>query len=417
MADITSKVGGTGAANQFHDVALIQAMLHVIGSPKGLPYLAGHYDGVCGGQTIAAIKAFQADHQTANLPATPQSSSFKLGVPALRQPSIPNPRSGMSLALKTPGLGTPAAEFGPSFALPSLMKDDFGVIKPGGPTVDALNNLLPATHKGIRTAAGAHLVYWSGSAQAAAASAAAIAAESRLNEDFRKKVAEVVTRVFRKYELVLSLAGNMGGPRTFQEQFEQRRDKPGTTKAGPGESNHNFGQGMDLGFYPIKWMEFSGKPVNDDWWLNKLVKTYNLKLWADELWDLRNEIAVDQVGLFPSALDGDDIHLQKFSDDDVNVGMPNSLAKLLDTAGAMSWRHHNGGYECDLGFGGPWRHVGKSMEIWAETGPMKKDWIAHGKGVAVTAVTDADLTAMRRKLKADFQAAEAARDQWVAQPK
>jgi hypothetical protein len=415
MADITNRVGGTGAANQFHDVALIQAMLRVIGSPKGHPYLAGHYNGVCGSQTISAIMEFQTDHRTANLPAAPPSSPFKLGVPALKQPSIPNPDSRAGGALKTPVLGAPASGFGPSFSLPSLMKDDFGVIKPGGATMDALNDLLPASHKGIRTAPGAHLVYWSGSAQASAASAAAIAAETRLNEDFRKKVANVVTLMFNKYELVLSLAGKIGGPRTFQEQFVQRRDKPNTTKAGPGESNHNFGQGVDLGFYPIKWMGLSGQPVDDDWWLNKLVPGH--KLWSDELWGLRNEIAVDQLGLFPSGLEGDVYHLQRFSDGDDNVSMVNSLAKLLDTAGAMSWRHHGGGYECDLGFGGPWRHVGKSMEIWAETGPMHKDWIAHGKGVAVTAVSDGDLTAMRHALKADFEAAEAARDQWVAQPK
>jgi hypothetical protein len=61
--------------------------------------------------------------------------------------------------------------------------------------------------------------------------------------------------------------------------------------------------------------------------------------------------------------------------------------------------------------------VGTADKIWDGTGPVEDVWIAAGKKVAKAAVKDADVKAMHDALRGDFKAAEAARDQWVAEPK
>jgi hypothetical protein len=405
MADIVAKVGEK-SPNNFYDVALIQAMLQVIRNPKNQPYLSAHYDGVCGSGTINAIKAFQTDNGTATMPVSAPPRSAGFGLPPLK-PSLPG--------VMTPNPGMTPAPSGQrfGFGLPTLsLLDDLGVIKPGGPTLDKLNELLPPQFKQIRSAPGLHFVYWSGSAGDASDSAATISSNTELHEVFRKNVADLVKQMFDKYEIVLTLTPS-GGRRTFQKQYELKTGPGDVTNAGPGESNHNFGQAVDIGFNGFKWMTPIGMIVTDDWWLNKMVKTHSH--WVPEMWRLRDAIGFDQLGMFKSNKDGDDIHIQRYSDD--NVSVRKSLAKLLDTAGTMNWRLQHD-YECNLGFtGGAFHPVGKATQIWDKSGPMQKAWIAAGKHIAVTAVTDADVTAMRNALRADFEAAEAARDRWTAEPK
>jgi len=407
LADITDKVGDKASLNKFHDVALIQAMLHVIRNPKGHPYLPAHYDGVCSRGTVAAIKAFQADKGTAPVPTPIMAPT---GRPSFGLPP-----------LKPPGAGMPAsapAQKTSVFGIPVLtLQDEYGVIKPGGPTIDKLNDLLPAAFKQIRTAPGVHTVYWSMLAKEAADSAAAISSNTELHEQFRKNVADLVKKMFDQYDIVLTLTPS-GGRRTFQKQYELKMGPGDVTNAGPGESNHNFGQAVDIGFNKLTWMTPTGGQVTDDWWFNKMTKSH--PHWVSEFWALRNAIAFDQLGMFKSNKEGDDIHIQRYSDD--NVGMGKSLAKLLNTAGTMSWRyspvHHHNEYDCDLGFtGGAWHHVGKSTQVWDKSGPMEKAWLATGKGIHVSAVKDADVRAMRDALRAEFEAAEVARDQWTGEPK
>jgi hypothetical protein len=140
----------------------------------------------------------------------------------------------------------------------------------------------------------------------------------------------------------------------------------------------------------------------------------------------RFPIACDQLGLFPTIKKDDHEHLQIFDDHRVNMGR--SLAKLLSNTGArMRWKvieyphppgqpHRSNDYTCDLGFGGTLHNVGDAMRIWEGHGLVQKAWIAAGKHVPVTAVSDADVTAVRNALTAAFEAAEAAKDQWTAEP-
>jgi hypothetical protein len=75
------------------------------------------------------------------------------------------------------------------------------------------------------------------------------------------------------------------------------------------------------------------------------------------MWEVRNKIAFNELGLFKSNLKGDLIHIQKFSDN--NISMRNSLAHLLTQVGTMKWSHGPGGYACDLGGGGGQRCPGR----------------------------------------------------------
>jgi hypothetical protein len=58
------------------------------------------------------------------------------------------------------------------------------------------------------------------------------------------------------------------------------------TGAGPGESNHNFGMAVDIGFRGFKFVKSHGGAEVDDWWLVKLGGAK-----AKELWTARNRIA------------------------------------------------------------------------------------------------------------------------------
>jgi hypothetical protein len=421
MANISDRVGAGSALNLLHDVALVQAMLKHIRGPKGHPFLVGHYDGVCGTPTIDAIKAFQLANDTASLPLQSRTAPSALGIPALalQARGVAGSQFGIP-ALKPPqisklpqisGLKNPSSGVG----APTLsLKDELGAIRPGGPTMKRLNDLLPVTHKGIRTAPGAHVVYWSGSAQDAADSAAAVAADTNLNAVFRQKISDLVTRMFTQYELVLEVVPQTGGLRAFQDQYRIRHDTPSATQAGPGESNHNFGQAVDIGYPGLQWMRNTGESIIETGFDLKKMMHINDR-WKLEMWALRNAIAYGQLGLFKTKKKNDDEHIQMF--DDNHVSMPKSLARLLSTAGRMRWRSAGSReYECDLGFGGHFHKVGEAMQIWDKSGPVDKAWIAAGKHIAVTAVTDADVAAMRAALKAEFDAAEAAAGRWVAIP-
>jgi hypothetical protein len=234
---------------------------------------------------------------------------------------------------------------------------------------------------------------------------------------------------------VLWLTGS-GGHRSFEEQF-QIFVKNKTTKAGPGESNHNFGRAVDIGFNKLQWLKGGGTIVkNEDWWLNKLTndgkdKVGNAK--AQEFWKARDAIAIP-LGLWNSILDGDDDHLQSFDDH-----LPNdrALVDLMNRVGALKWEaEHNTPrrYLCDLGFGGKMYNVGKATDIWNLTATVTKAMIAEGRTEVLKAaalakgpaavkavvpvkerdVKDEDVKNMRKSLKDDFLSAEKEWLKWRA---
>ena len=387
MADLKNAIGEQTPNNR-HDVALAQAMLGLVDSPKHHAYLGGFYDGIFGGHTRQAILNFQVDYKTANE----------------KHPAAvaPGTRPGMDYDCVTHhGQFSPASRV----ALPSNL-DTPGKMSPGAATILKMNELLPPDFRDIMIAPGTRVVYWPDLPGQVAGYAKNVETDKTLDEDFRGDVATLVRRMFEKHKILLTIAPD-GGRRTFQRQYEIATDPSGATGAGPGESNHNYGKAVDIGFNQFEWLQAGGTSIIDDWWLNKLAKLHPDRML--DMWKIRNAIAFDEIGMFRSKKPGDHIHIQAYSDD--NVSMVKSLAALLDKKGTFSWRYLHG-YECDLGFGGAWHKVGTAVEIWESSGPMEKQWIAAGKGVAASTVLDSDVKKMRASLRADFEAAEAGRDDW-----
>ncbi|MDZ7638103.1 MAG: M15 family metallopeptidase [Bryobacterales bacterium] len=392
MADIKDSVGEQ-AANKEHDVAMVQAMLRVVKDAKNQPYLAGNYDGSYGKLTKAAIASFQNDHK---------------------------------LAAAKPGPG----------------QDLQGIVSAGGPTILKLDAMLPADYKDIRILPDTRTVFWPGAEADAKASAKAILGTADMEVTFRTAVAKLVDTMFQQHKIVLSLT-NTGGRRTFQKQYELITQPNPPTKAGPGESNHNFGMAVDIGFKGLKWMQGDGGSKVDDWWLNSLQKVSANK--AAEMWAARNVVAVTQLKLHPSALKGDLIHLQRFSDN--NVSMRRSLAGHLNNVGKMGWKHFNNQYQSDFGWKDAFFPVGTATQIWGKTAPITKDNLAKalsnakvppppppnkkaglqplqkvppllqpGKAIAAANITQKQIDEVRSLLRAEMNTAEKEAFKWQALP-
>jgi hypothetical protein len=371
MPDITDSVGETGK-NQPHDVAMVQAMLKAIKNAKGAPYLTTNYDGAYGKNTKAAIIAFQTDHKTT-----------------------------------------------------SATGDTAGLIKAGGATMGKINDLLPADRKTMRIVEGMKTVYLEGDATVAKAKSTAVAADVELDVAFRAKIAQLIDSMFATHKIVLSIAPQ-GGRRTFAQQAAL---SAAVTGAGPGESNHNFGMAVDIGFDGIKWLQGDGTVKSDDSWLNSLSKVKAAEF--NKFWEIRNDIALKApIGVFKTKKAGDLIHLQNFDDTAVSYGR--SLATLLDAVGAFRWQAQAGSpnsYKTDLGGGAKSYNVGTSKQIWAENATVTKAMLAElktakeplagGKPKKVWKEADikaTDLTAMKKTLKGEFETAEAKRATWKAVP-
>lgn len=366
MPDITNSVGEAGT-NKVHDIALVQAMLRVVKNSKGQPYIAS-YDGIYGGQTRAAIINFQKDQKVGE-------------------------------------------------AKPGAGQDKLGLVTAGGPTIKKLNALLPAVYKDIRIIEDTKTVYWPGVAAEAQKHQNAINTDPQLETAFRAKVAQLVQVMHTRHKIVLSLTAT-GGLRTFQKQYELVTQPNPPTQAGPGESNHNFGMAVDIGFKGFKWMRSDGQEKVDDWWLNQLASVSSAK--AQELWQARNKIAFQELNMHPSALKGDLIHIQKFSDN--NVSMRHSLADLIDHTGKMHWTHTNGQYQTDFGLGGDVFPVGTATQIWAKNAQVSKDELAKAlskaqkKQVKATDITADQLKSIKLQLRGEMETAETNAFKWQPIP-
>ena len=349
MPSITSSVGEGKSANKSHDVALVQAMLRVI-KKGGKAYLGGNYDGVYGKLTKAAIDKFQTDYKLIKKAGTDKS----------------------------------------------------GKLMPNGETIKKLNALLPATHKPMRIIPGTKTVYIEDTSANAALSKQAVAKYPSLEANFQKKVGDLVQEMFKQHKIVLWVTPT-GYRRTFAEQSTQVN-----TNAGPGESNHNFGRAVDIGFKNLKWLRGNGTWVTDAYWLNQLEKTSVAK--ATSFWDARDAIALKSpISMY--RLKFERIHLQSYNQ--AAASSSRSLASLLTTVGAMKWAAR---YKCDLGGGKQLFHVGNAKQIWAGNATVSKADIATAKGIKVAKVTAKDVADMKKALKADFEAADAQWKQWKPVP-
>lgn len=321
MARLTGSVGA-GTPNPKHDVALIQAMLRVIKNPKGQPYVTFNYDGgfTLNGATHKAIMAFQTDHKTT--------------------------------------AGPPP--------------ETLGKIDMNGKTFAKMSELLPASHREIRALENFPVVYLAGTQAELNAAVARVNSDDKFRVDFKAKLVNLINAFYQKYGIVLSVNPDWanGGFRTFQQQrdlMDQRDDKGNpVTQSGPGESNHNWGNGADVGFAKFWLLKGDGNLVKvpkstelgDGPWLTELAKIDQSAV--AELWKQRDQM----TPLFPSALAGDKPHLQSFSDNQVSMGK--SLAEHMNIEGCMWWDYKQGAYWCNYGLANPDTKfkLGSAKKIW-----------------------------------------------------
>lgn len=352
MPNITNSVGDT-ATNKTHDVSIVQAMLRVI-KKNGAAYLGGNYDGSYGAITKTAITKFQNDYK------------------------LVGPKS----------------------------TDMLGKIMPNGETIKKMNATLPLAYKEMRVIANTKTVYLPGSAADYMNNKTSIASNQNLDATFRAKVAQMVQKMYEQHKIVLKVTST-GGLRSFQDQANIN---PANTGAGPGESNHNFGRAVDIGFRGFKWIQSNGNIKTDNDWLSHLANASNAK--ATALWDARDAIALKApISLF--RLTFERIHLQSFNQ--TLVSSMRSLASLLTQTGAMTWAQHTQwklGYKANLGKGTELFAAGTARQIWAGNATISKANIAKVKGIPEAKITANDITQMKASLKADFQAAETNWKKW-----
>lgn len=378
MQLITASVGENGT-NSINDSALVQAILLKTQStataarPAG-PYLSS-YDGVVGNGTKTAIRNFQTDHVFISADGT-QSAN------------VPNATAGL--------------------------------VRPGDATWTKLLERVDPAFSDMRVLVGGKTVYV---AATAAQLQTKVAAANALifTAGFRLKVINCMNRMHELYGTAISVSAQ-GDRRNFQQQYDLLNSGRGVTNAGPGESNHNFGMAVDLGFKDLRWLKRDGTVVeNETSWFHKMDAETGFSGESTRFWDILREVGTSpQVGAFRGPV-SDRPHLQNWND--AGVSMTARLPFLLTSAGQMRWSRANGVYTCDLGYGGDYYPVGTSSQIWNRQATVTIAQITQARAAARAArpprpaptapVTQADVIAMQAALRADFDAADAAWRTWT----
>jgi len=287
MTNISGLVGSLKANNK-SDVAIVQTCLKLIKTSAGSPFLSGSIDGSFGKNTKAAIVAFQDKY----------TGDANVGA---------------------------------------------GIMGAGGATIKKMASLLPIGKKDLRALPGQSRVYIAGSPNALAQSKLKISTTA-LTPSFKLSINAVIQSMYDKHKVVLGLAVK-GGRRTFAQQAAL---SSAVTKAGPGESNHQWGNGADLGFVGLQWFKGNGALVTDDTWLENLRKTqYSHYI---KFWDVRDAVATKPPNNLFTIRTLELIHLQAYSNS--NYSASRSLAAHLTNVGDWTWSAIPGGpnrYACNLG--------------------------------------------------------------------
>jgi hypothetical protein len=393
---LISKSVGDGGVNNKSDVALVQAILvktqrftfrpPLIAPVASGPYLAS-YDGICGNATVAAIRDFQADH----FPKAPAST-----LPA-----------GVTSWIQT------------------MLSPKPGLVEPNDVTWQKLVEKAPPDFSDLRVLDGGKTVYLAQGANRLHDQLADAGAFT-FRPEFTKKVVACITAMHRLTGIALGVC-DAGARRTFQKQMNLLGGGGGVTSAGPGESFHNWGFAVDLGFDGLRWLRPNGDVVTDDSWLHALSPGEIPNAAAMVFWEELRDVGTGaDVGLFQGP-EADRPHLQNWDDSDVDLGA--SLADLLSRSGSMKWSsnwvptkpHYR--YKSDLGLGGEKVELGSATQIWnsqalltLETLKAAKDAVAPKPKPGASPpppVTEADVTAMKQKLREQFDLADANWQNWV----
>jgi hypothetical protein len=428
MPNLDGTVGINGT-NKAHDVALIQVMLRVVKNDKGLPYLNANYTGVSDKATTDAIAAFQKDQKLLPVPVQAQ-------------------RAGAAVGGRTAVLAPPVV---------AANCETEGLLGPQSKTYKNLVAGLPPQYAGVRTILGLKTVFLEQPANDATTSLHAVLNASGLNAAFGSQVVNLIRAFYDAHKIAIWVDPRDGYTRDFDKQNELYsvvvNGQHIKSNSGPGESNHNWGFAVDIGFQAFKWLKPDASIVTDDAWLQALGRA-NYNDFAT-LWNVRNQIA-SANGLYPTHKKADFIHLQNFDDSQVSAG--HSLAAQLARVGKFKWEFSKGSYETDLGSGGKLEAVGNASQLWSKTShPSKglivaaknahekaawaklsqdqKDKLKHAAIAKLPAgtkpaagiepglkvwteadITDAMIGEAKLAIRQEMEAAEAKRDQWVPTP-
>ena len=394
MQSLTGTVG-EGGANARHDAALLQAILVLSSRPPEFDstqkrYL-DHIDGVWGDRTNRAIRQFQND---------------RVFVDADRRMSQ---------------------------SVPGAMA---GRVTPGDVTWTKMLAAVPQEFADLRALPGGTVVY------VAAVSQDRDTAVTRIGQltfqpAFRGSVTALINRVFERYGLAIGVCRD-GDRRTFATQYKLLVSGRNVTRAGPGESNHNYGQAVDLGFAGLRWLRPDGSVVeNEDSWLHQLDPVQTATGQALLFWNVIRGTG-QELGLFRGP-EADRPHLQAWNDGAVD--MADRLAAHLTRSGRMRWTGRHQRYQSDLGFGGRFFEMGTAAQIWnrqatvtvailaearaqgAQAGAAAVGPRPHRTGVpaprpgalpAGPAATPLDVAATREALRAEFDVADRNWQAWTA---
>lgn len=387
MQTITAPVGENGS-NIINDVALIQAILLKTPRPvTGAPYLTS-YDGLIGNITKGAIRDFQADH---------------VFVAPDGQQGAPNPQATA------------------------------GLVSPGDATWAKLLENVDRDFADMRVLPGGKTAYIAATAAELDAKIAAVDTFTFIPA-FRAKVVACIQRMHALHGIAIGVCPQ-GARRDFQTQYELFTSGRNVTRAGPGESNHNFGMAVDLGFAGLRWLRSDGGVTdNEDSWLNKLSPGTGASE-AMRFWEALRTVGTSAaVGAFRGPID-DRPHLQNW--DDAGVSMSARLAALLSLPGEMRWRATSAPgtsaiYSCDLGLGGSLIPVGTAAQIWSRQAtvtiemltqaraaqrsptPMNEARALSSAPAAAAAVTQADVITVQQALRHQFEWADTHWQEWTA---
>jgi hypothetical protein len=413
MQNLTGTVG-EGGANARHDVALVQALLVLIQRPAHLDPKKSKYlsaiDGECGDGTKEGIRRFQND-QVFGDAATGTSRA---------------------VAGATPGR-----------------------IAPSDVTWTKLVAGAPTGFSDLRVLPGSKTAYIAATA-AERDEALGLLDRFTFEDTFRAKVKEVVRVLHANTGLVASLCrwsetNCKAARRDFQTQYELLIDPTAPTSAGPGESNHNFGQAVDLGFKGLRWLRANGTvEEKESSWMHKLDPEQKATGESLFFWNVLRETG-EQLGLFRGP-ESDRPHLQAWSD--AKVSMPRRLVDLLNRVSVdrrMKWdvrwvklegkKKKVTRYQCDLGYGFDYFDVGSAAQIWTRQATINEQTLtaaraqagrfatamavrSHGLAApglgaslgargATPAVTAQDVVDMKNALRACFEAADRDWSRWT----
>lgn len=177
-----------------------------------------------------------------------------------------------------------------------------------------------------------------------------------LRSEFRRDIVSVIRKMYNH-----GIA--MGAPSKFKagyRSFAQQYSIPSrSTKAGPGESFHNYGLAVDLGV--LEWVDSDGKR-HSDFWLGKMDGKAGYRGLSSKIWKLRNSFCSNKV----HSLSWEIIHLQGLP---ARTSGRSALVKCLNkVASNTKYEYKKGGsksYECKLPNSSNWVNIGTAKELWS----------------------------------------------------